>query len=304
MVADGPKAAKKLAKAAKREQGDDGKSAEREQKLLWDADKIQLKWVRIAILMAGIGFGADRTLHELTQGGAPAAEILVLRSVAQALAVLGMVALAVATFQHGRMLSAVRRSEPIPVARFPLSLIVSVLIVILGVIVLAVATISLGAAGRQTAVAPFNVVAAGTVVVAEAATVAASPSLTPAVPSQVAAAAPVLSSGVAAAPASATAVPFFVSAATPTLVPMQSVATQTPVKLAVQGTGPAGARLREAPVDGGTVAVLADGTQLTALDDSTSAGGQLWQRVRTADDREGWIAADLVVTVDSPAGQP
>jgi hypothetical protein len=43
MDADDPKAAKKLAKAAKKEKSEEGKSAEREQKLRWDAGKIQLK---------------------------------------------------------------------------------------------------------------------------------------------------------------------------------------------------------------------------------------------------------------------
>src|SRR4051794_32758064 len=125
-----------------------GKAAEREQKIRWDADKIQLKWVRLAILMAGIGFGADRTLSQLGQGTISAGEFLALRAVAQTLGVVGLLALAIATAQHARLLSAVARNQPMPVARFPLSLVVAAIVILLGIVVMAISVISLGAVSR------------------------------------------------------------------------------------------------------------------------------------------------------------
>jgi uncharacterized membrane protein YidH (DUF202 family) len=302
MDADDAKAEKKRSKAAKKEKSEDGKSAEREQKLRWDADKIQLKWVRLAILMASIGIGADRTMQELSQVGSQPGDLLVLRAIVQLIALVGLAALAIATFQHGRLLLAVVRDEPIPVARFPLSLIVAVIIVLLGLIAVAMAATNLGSGGRSASAAPSTMAAAGPVVIAVAATVAP-PSITPDLRTQVQAVTPPASPGVGAAPASATASPPPTPAPSiaPTAAP--SPAVSIAVTVVINGTGPAGARLRQAPVDGEIIAVLADGTRLTALE-NTLAGGQVWQRVRMADDREGWIAADLVVTTDPTSAQP
>jgi uncharacterized membrane protein YidH (DUF202 family) len=302
--ADDAKAAKKRAKATKKEQSEDGKSAEREQKLRWDADKIQLKWVRLAILMASIGIGADRTMQELSQVGREPGDLLVLRAIAQLMALVGLVALAIATFQHARLLLAVVRDQPIPVARFPLSLIVATIIVVLGLIAVVMAATSLGSGARTTAAAaPSTVAAAAPVVIAVAATVAR-PSLTPDLRAQEQAVTPPTNPGVAAAPVSATAAPPPTPAPTIAPSPAPIAAVPTAVTVVVQGTGLAGARLRQAPVDGEIITVLAEGTSLTVLDSSTSAGGQVWQRVRMADDREGWIAADLIVSTDPTAARP
>jgi hypothetical protein len=289
------KSGKKGKKKAAKEQDSAEKSAEREQKILWDADKIQLKWVRLTILMAGIGFGADQTLHALGQGGVPPFEIWVLRAVAQSLGVIGLVALGIATFQHGRLVSALARAEPIPVARFPLSLIVAILVVVLGVVALIVSVISLGAVSRASVGVPSGFAIVGTAVVVAATATVVPPTVMPPVQNQAPTAPPVTRVSTA-VPVPVMATPVVAQAATPAPTPIPMVAAATPNTVVIQGTGPAGARLRQAPVDGEIITVLADGTRLTALDETTSAGGQTWQRVRTADDREGWIAAELIAS--------
>lgn len=292
------KAEKKAKKQAEKAQQSDAKSGEREQKLRWDADKIQLKWVRLAILMVSIGIGADRTLLEMSRAGSQPVDALVIRALAQLIALVGIGALAIATLQHGRLLLAITRNGPMPVARFPLSLIVAIVIVILGLVAVVMAVTTLGSAGRVAGAAGSDLLAAGTAAIAVTATVGpASP--TPDVRAQVSLASPA-ASAVVITPTSAAAAsrPQPVPAPTTAAAPSPTAAGAAPVTLVVQGTGSAGARLRQEPVDGETIEVLADGTRLTVLGDATPAGDRSWQRVRIADGREGWIASDLVVAVE------
>jgi uncharacterized membrane protein YidH (DUF202 family) len=286
------KAEKKVREKEEKERQSAGKAAEREQKTRWDADKIQLKWIRLAILMASIGIGADRTMLELGQAGGQPGDLLVLRGIAQLLALVGLVALAIATFQHGRLISAIVRDEPMPVARFPLSLVVAVIIVLLGVVALVMAITTLGSGSRLSPAVQSSPGAAATAVVA-----AAAPAPIPDVRIATAASAPA-SSGAAPAPPPAAPKPAPAPPVAPQAVtapsPSPTATVVAPVTLVVQGSCTAGARLRQEPVDGEILAVLLEGTRLTAVGATTVVGGQSWQRVRTADGREGWIASELL----------
>ena len=61
----------------------------------------------------------------------------------------------------------------------------------------------------------------------------------------------------------------------------------------VQRAGGLPLRLRDKPtVSGKVLSLLAPGTQLTLLEGPRSADGHPWWRVRTTDNRTGWVAGD------------
>ncbi|HNB53724.1 MAG TPA: SH3 domain-containing protein, partial [Anaerolineales bacterium] len=95
-----------------------------------------------------------------------------------------------------------------------------------------------------------------------------------------------------------TATPTATPTHTPTLTPVPPTPTPTPVLAVVNVPGFDGARIRTEPL-GSTIAVIANGTVVQILPDSTTVNGVLWYHVITPDGIEGWIVGQLldIVTV-------
>jgi hypothetical protein len=81
--------------------------------------------------------------------------------------------------------------------------------------------------------------------------------------------------------------------APPTLPPATSGAQSTTV--VVTNTGSQGLTLRQTP-GGAPIRGLPDGTVLTLTGEEQSVGDRLWRKVRDAQGREGWVAADFLTT--------
>jgi uncharacterized cupredoxin-like copper-binding protein len=77
-----------------------------------------------------------------------------------------------------------------------------------------------------------------------------------------------------------------------------TTATQT---VTVANTDGVGVWLRDAP-DGDQLTVLPEGTSLAVVGAQRTAGGRVWQNVRTADGTVGWVAGDYLVGATAGAG--
>lgn len=73
--------------------------------------------------------------------------------------------------------------------------------------------------------------------------------------------------------------------------------------VAVAGVGVQGLVVRSAPGDGEKLFVADEGTDLRDLGDEQQAYGRAWRHVRNADNVEGWVAADYLVSWDGIDGQ-
>lgn len=83
--------------------------------------------------------------------------------------------------------------------------------------------------------------------------------------------------------------------------PSSTAATTAPAAPArvVVRTGSIGATLRVEPArDADFLTILPDGTLLEMVGEARLADDLVWQRVRTRDGREGWVAADLLVPAE------
>lgn len=88
---------------------------------------------------------------------------------------------------------------------------------------------------------------------------------------------------------------------TPTHTPVPPTPTPTPVLAIVNVPGFDGARIRTEPL-GSTITVIANGTVVQVLPDSTTVNGVLWYHVITADGIEGWIVGQLLDLVTPTPG--
>jgi hypothetical protein len=65
----------------------------------------------------------------------------------------------------------------------------------------------------------------------------------------------------------------------------------------VSGTGGQGLFLRPDPSTAGTpITTLPEGTRVEAIGEDVPGGDYLWRKVRTPDGREGYVAADFLIT--------
>jgi hypothetical protein len=92
--------------------------------------------------------------------------------------------------------------------------------------------------------------------------------------------------------------------ATPIAQPTLPAATsqQQSQAVYVTNTGGQGLTLRQAP-GGAAIRGLPDGTALTPTGEEQIVGDRLWRKVRDAQGREGWVAADFL-TAEAPDGPP
>lgn len=90
-----------------------------------------------------------------------------------------------------------------------------------------------------------------------------------------------------------TATPTTTPTRTPTLTPVPPTPTPTPILAMVNVPGFDGARIRTEPL-GSTITVIANGTVVQILPDSTTVNGVLWYHVITPDGIEGWIVGQLL----------
>lgn len=89
---------------------------------------------------------------------------------------------------------------------------------------------------------------------------------------------------------------------TPTLTPVPPTPTPTPILAIVNVPGFDGARIRTEPL-GTTITVIANGTVVQILPDSTTLNGVLWYHVITSDGIEGWIVGQLLnIVTPTPEG--
>ncbi len=105
--------------------------------------------------------------------------------------------------------------------------------------------------------------------------------------------------------------PSLTSTVTPSLTPAPSLtpepsatasATPLPVFAIVWHTEGQGALMRGAPA-GDVIGSLEEGTLIEILGDPVEAKGRMWVRVRDAQGREGWLAAELSATI-TPSPTP
>lgn len=92
-----------------------------------------------------------------------------------------------------------------------------------------------------------------------------------------------------------------VARATNTPLPAPAPAATPGAALAVAGTGRSGLKLRDQP-NGKVLQVLPEGARLQAQGDQQQAAGYTWIHVRTADGKDGWVAAPFVAA--PPAATP
>lgn len=90
---------------------------------------------------------------------------------------------------------------------------------------------------------------------------------------------------------------------TNTPLPAPAPATTPGTALAVAGTGKSGLRLREQP-NGKVLQVLPEGTRLQSQGEQQQAAGYTWIHVRTADGKDGWVAAPFVAAAPPATPTP
>src|SRR5687768_7259324 len=117
-------------------------------------------------------------------------------------------------------------------------------------------------------------------------------------------------------PATPTAAPVVLATAAPTAIPATAVpppptpiappspeaastTPSAPAQLYVTNTGGQGLTMRRAP-GGEPLGALPDGTALTPTGELEEAAGRRWSKVRDAQGREGWVAAEFL-TAETPA---
>lgn len=89
----------------------------------------------------------------------------------------------------------------------------------------------------------------------------------------------------------------------PTSLTPEAEASPTPAvcRAVVEGTSGNGLTMRDSP-NGEGLAILAEGTLLTVLEDEPVQAGELtWRRVRAVGGDEGWVA-DAFLTIRAPCG--
>jgi len=109
-------------------------------------------------------------------------------------------------------------------------------------------------------------------------------------------------------PATPTAGPVVIATAEPTAQPTATRPAPTPISpptppttepagqagtVQVANTGGEGLTLRRTP-DGAAIGTLPDGAALTPTGEEQPVGDRLWRRVRDAQGREGWVAAEFL----------
>jgi uncharacterized membrane protein YidH (DUF202 family) len=135
MVVDAP-AAMMDSKADGKPAGKAAKSARRIFEGTQDADKMLIRWVKVSTTLVATGVGVDRALAYLS-GTAPLLDPAhVLRLTGQCLALLGIVALWIACYQHWQTVQRIRNDDPLPNFRFSLTLTVGACVSVLAVVVL------------------------------------------------------------------------------------------------------------------------------------------------------------------------
>lgn len=123
---------------------------------------------------------------------------------------------------------------------------------------------------------------------------APTPTMPVVAPTKSATAAPASTASATSPALTATAKPTLTPLASPTETPSDAAATMPPSPQATVETlavvrAQQGLNLRDAP-DGRVLELLPDGALVTVLPDQERVNGTLWQRVRSAEGREGWVA--------------